>query len=197
MKQISFILLFAGLMSTSLMSFKPAAEKHKVDLKKSSLGWTGYKVSGKHTGSVNLKTGELQFNGTKLTGGSFEIDMNTISSTDLTGEYADKIVGHLKNDDFFGVAKHPTAKFVIKSAANQGNDLYKIIGDLTIKGITKPVKFNATLKEENGVKTANALIKIDRADYDIKYGSGSFFDNLGDKTIYDEFDLEVKLVTTK
>jgi polyisoprenoid-binding protein YceI len=197
MKQLSFYLIFAGLSILSLPAFKPAATSHTVDLKKSSLSWTGYKVTGKHSGNIMLKSGELKFEGTKLTGGSFEIDMNSISSTDLTGEYADKLVGHLKANDFFGTANHPVAKFKMTSAGHQGKDLYKITGDLTIKGITKPIKFNATVKEENGVKVADALIKIDRTDYDIKYGSGSFIEDLGDKTIYDEFDLAVKLVTSK
>lgn len=197
MKQISFYFILAGLSSIGLLAFKPSATSHAVDLKKSSLSWTGYKVTGKHSGSLMLKSGELKFEGSKLIGGSFEIDMNTIACTDLTGEYADKLVGHLKADDFFGTANHPVAKFQMTSAGPQGKDLYKITGNLTIKGITKPIKFNSTVKEENGVKVADALIKIDRTDYDIKYGSGSFVEDLGDKTIYDEFDLSVKLVTNK
>lgn len=197
MKQISFYFILAGLSSIGLLAFKPSATSHAVDLKKSSLSWTGYKVTGKHSGSIMLKSGELKFEGSKLIGGSFEIDMNTIACTDLTGEYADKLVGHLKADDFFGTANHPVAKFQMTSAGPQGKDLYKITGNLTIKGITKPIKFNATVKEENGVKVADALIKIDRTEYDIKYGSGSFVEDLGDKTIYDEFDLSVKLVTNK
>jgi polyisoprenoid-binding protein YceI len=123
--------------------------------------------------------------------------MTSITTTDMTGEYATKLDNHLKSDDFFGTQNHPTAKFEISSAISQGNDLYKLTGDLTIKGIKKPIKFNATVKESNGVKTANALIKIDRSEFNVRYGSGSFFDNLGDKTIYDEFDLEVSLVTSK
>lgn len=193
-------MILLGLFGTFLIvqsSFKPAVVAHKVDLQQSSVAWTGYKVSGKHQGSIQLKSGELKFDANKLVGGNFEIDMTSITCSDLTGEYADKLVGHLKSDDFFGSANHPTAKFVITQAIHQGKDLYKVSGDLTIKGTAKPIKFSATVKEENGSKIANAEIKIDRADYNIKYGSGSFFDNLGDKTIFDEFDINVKLVTKK
>ena len=191
-------MILLGLFGTFFMvqsGFKPAVVAHKVDLQQSSVAWTGYKVSGKHQGSIQLKSGELKFDASKLVGGNFEIDMTSITCSDLTGEYADKLVGHLKSDDFFGSANHPTAKFVITQSIHQGKDLYKIAGDLTVKGTAKPIKFSATVKEENGSKIANAEIKIDRADYNIKYGSGSFFDNLGDKTIFDEFDLSVKLVT--
>ena len=194
---MSFYLILAGLTTIGLLSFKPSATTHKVDIKKSSLSWTGYKVTGKHSGSIALKSGELKFEGSKLVGGSFDIDMNSMASTDLTGEYADKLVGHLKADDFFGVANHPTAKFKIISAGHQGGNLYKITGEMTIKGITQTIKFNSTVKEENGVKIADAPIKIDRTDFGIKYVSGSFMENLGDKTIYDEFDLEIKLITSK
>lgn len=193
-------MILLGLFGTFLIvqsSFKPSVVAHKVDLQQSSVAWTGYKVSGKHQGSIQLKSGELKFDASKLVGGNFEIDMTSITCSDLTGEYADKLVGHLKSDDFFGSANHPTAKFVITQAIHQGKDLYKVSGDLTIKGTAKSIKFSATVKEENGSKIANAEIKIDRADYNIKYGSGSFFDNLGDKTIFDEFDINVKLVTKK
>ncbi|HNM27932.1 MAG TPA: YceI family protein, partial [Saprospiraceae bacterium] len=107
-------------------------------------------------------------------------------------------VGHLKSDDFFGVAGHPTSKFVITRAIPQdskGN--YKIIGNLTIKETTKEVKFLANVAEAAGTVTASGKITVDRSEYNVRYGSGSFFDGLGDKTIYDEFDLQVNLVAKK
>ncbi|MBK6545590.1 MAG: YceI family protein [Saprospiraceae bacterium] len=197
MKQMLLLIPIVGILGFTQMAFKPAPLTHKVDLKQSSMSWTGHKVTGKHSGLINLKSGELKFDGNKLVGGSFEIDITSISCSDLSGEYADKLIGHLKSDDFFGAAKYPTAKLVITNAAAQGPGLYKITGDLTLKGTTKPIRFLATVKDENGMKTANAEIKIDRVDFNIKYGSGSFFEDLGDKTIYDEFDLNVKLVTKK
>lgn len=171
---------------------------YNVDVTSSTIAWTGYKVTGKHTGYVKVKNGNLAMADGKLTGGSFDIDMNSITCTDLEGEYAGKLVGHLKSDDFFGVAKYPTAKFVITKAIPQdtkGN--YKIVGNLTIKEKTNEVKFLAAVNESNGTINASGKITVDRSEYDVKFGSGSFFDNLGDKTIYDEFDLQVTLVAKK
>lgn len=169
----------------------------KVNLQESTIAWTGYKVTGKHNGLVNLKSASLNFEGNVLKGGAFEIDMNSISCLDMTGEYATKLVNHLKSDDFFGVANHPTVSFATTRVVHQGQDLYKIEGNLTIKGVTKAIRFNSKVKEMEGKKQLTAQIKLDRADFNVKYGSGSFFDNLGDKTIYDEFDINVTLVTAK
>lgn len=168
-----------------------------VDVQNSKIEWTGYKVTGKHTGTVNLVRGTLTFDGENLTGGNFEIDMNSITCTDLEGEWASKLVGHLKSDDFFGVANYPTTKFNITRVVPMGKPGdYKILGDMTIKSTTKPIKFFATItKNADNKNVATAKVTIDRSEYDVKYGSGSFFDGLGDKTIYDEFDLNITLVT--
>ncbi len=190
-------LLFLPLLAVLAMAAK-VADNYNVDVNSSSIVWKGYKVTGQHTGTVKVKNGNLTWDAGKLTGGSFEIDMNSITCTDLDGEYAGKLVGHLKSDDFFGSAKYPTAKFVINKAIPQdtkGN--YKIVGNLTIKEKTNEVKFLAAVNESNGTVNASGKITVDRSDYDVKFGSGSFFDNLGDKTIYDEFDLQVSLVAKK
>lgn len=161
----------------------------KVDATKSKIEWLGKKVTGQHNGDIKLKEGALVFNGSKLVGGNFTVDMTTINTTDLSGDYKGKLDGHLKSDDFFGVAKFPTAKLVFKTVADKGNNVTTVTADLTIKGKTNPVTFDITV---NG-NTATTKVIVDRAKYDIKYGSGSFFDNLGDKTIYDEFELDVTL----
>ena len=147
---------------------------------------------------MKVKNGTLTTDNGLITGGSFEMDMNSITCTDLEGEYAGKLVGHLKSDDFLGTATYPTATFVITKAIPQdtkGN--YKILGNLTIKGITKEAKFFANAVESNGMVNASGKITIDRSEFNIRYGSGSFFDGLGDKTIYDEFDLQVSIVAKK
>lgn len=170
---------------------------YAVDLEASSIGWKAYKVTGEHMGTVKLKSGILMFEGGKLTGGQFEADMTSINVTDLTGEYKGKLEGHLKSDDFFGVEKNPTASLILTNVIPNGVDRYKIEGDLTIKGITKKIKFIANLSEEGDEIKAVSDLQIDRSEYNVRYGSGSFFDDLGDKTIYDEFDLTVNLVTRK
>lgn len=190
-------LLFLPLLALLVMAAQNTTN-YNVDVASSSIAWTGYKVTGKHTGYVKVKNGNLTWTDGKLTGGTFDIDMNSITCTDLEGEYAGKLVGHLKSDDFFGTAKYPTSKFVITKAIPQdtkGN--YKIVGNLTIKEKTNEVKFQAAVNESNGTINATGKITIDRSEYDVKFGSGSFFDNLGDKTIYDEFDLNVTLVAKK
>jgi polyisoprenoid-binding protein YceI len=193
MKKLFFLSMFAFLVVSV-----QAQKNYPVNLGSSVVVWTGYKVTGKHTGTVKVKSGSVQFNNGVLTSGTFEMDMNSINCTDLEGEYAGKLVGHLKSDDFLGVATNPTATFVITRAIPQdskGN--YKIIGNLILKGTTKEVKFLANAVEANGTVTAGGKVTIDRSEYNIRYGSGSFFDGLGDKTIYDEFDLQISLVAGK
>ena len=164
-------------------------DRKEVNAEKSTVTWKAYKVTGSHTGTVTLQSGALDFDGDKLTGGEFTVDMTSINTTDLEGDYKNKLDGHLKSADFFGVDTHTTSTMKFTKVEASGKNSYKVTGDLTIKGITKPVTFDVSIY---GSK-ATATLKVDRAAYDVRYGSGSFFDNLGDKTIYDEFDLVVDL----
>jgi len=178
--------------ATATASTTPTTEptKKQVKTEESSVMWKAYKVTGSHTGLVQLTEGALVFDGDTLVGGNFTVDMTSLISTDLEGEYKGKLEGHLKSDDFFGVATHPSSTLVFTDVKSTGKNSYEVIGDLTIKGITKPITFDVSIYGSKATATA----KIDRANYDVRYGSGSFFDNLGDKTIYDEFDLVVDLV---
>jgi len=190
------LLFLPALALFSMAALNPVI--YKADVASSVIVWKGYKVTGEHTGTIKIKNGELQFTDGKLTGGSFEVDMNTITCTDLEGGTAEKLINHLKSDDFFGVQKHPTARFVISKAFpidTKGN--YRITGNLTIKETTKEIKFNAVVIESGSQVKATGKITIDRSEFNVRYGSGSFFDNLGDKTIYDEFDLNVSVVAKK
>lgn len=173
----------------ALSSVSMNAQTKKIDVKSSTIKWVGKKVTGEHSGTVNLKDGALVFKGKKLAGGTFTVDMTSINATDLSGEYQGKLNGHLKADDFFGTEKFPTAKLVFKTIGAKATDVYTVTADLTIKGITKPVTFDMTVKGN----TATADLKVDRTKYDIKYNSGNFFENLGDKTINDDFELSVSL----
>jgi polyisoprenoid-binding protein YceI len=171
-------------------------ENLNIDPDKSEITWLGEKVTGQHTGTINIREGNLELNNGSLVGGSFTIDMTSLVSTDLDGEYKGKLEGHLKSDDFFGVNKFPSASLVIKKATKKGNSgTYLVKADITIKGITKAIEFTVQLVDNGGSYSANATIIIDRSEFDIRYGSGSFFDDLGDKTIYDEFTLNVRLQT--
>jgi polyisoprenoid-binding protein YceI len=181
------ILVFVTALTFSFTTLDKEKKEIKTDASK--VVWKGYKVTGSHEGTISIKSGDLIFEGDKLTGGEFVIDMTSITVTDLEGDYKGKLEGHLKSDDFFGVANHPTASLVFSSVEPSGKNAYNVTGDLTIKGITKPISFSISIY---GSK-ATASLKIDRSQYDVKYGSTSFFDGLKDKAIYDEFDLVADL----
>lgn len=163
--------------------------KKEVKIEKSKVVWKAYKVTGSHVGTIALKEGSLTFKKDKLIGGSFTIDMTTITNTDQEGEYKHKLEGHLKSGDFFGVKTYPTSTLIFKKVRATGKNSYKVTGNLTIKGITHPIDFEVSIYG----KKATATLKVDRAKYNVRYGSTSFFDNLKDKAIYDEFDLIVDL----
>jgi len=175
------------ILAVSLMSFTALTEK-EVSIEKSKVIWKGYKVTGQHEGTISLKSGTLTFDDKTLTGGSFIMDMTSINTTDLEGEYKGKLDGHLKSADFFGVEKYPTATLEFINVSGKDGS-YKIKANLTIKETTKTVEFSMTIKDN--IATAN--LEVDRTEYDIKYGSSSFFDDLKDKAIYDNFDLNVTL----
>ncbi|MBK24076.1 MAG: lipid-binding protein [Halobacteriovorax sp.] len=171
----------------------PSKKSYSVDTKKSSIVWTGKKVTGQHTGTLKIKSGTLKYDGSNLTGGEFVIDMTSINTTDLSGEWKAKLDGHLKNDDFFATDKHKTAKLVIKDAQFGKGGHWDVNGDLTIKGITKPIMFKANVNKKGTMVMASADIKFNRLDYGVKYKSGKFFKDLGDKMIYDDVELKVNL----
>jgi len=190
MKKVVSSLVAVILFGFSATATEPIGdEKKAIKTETSTVTWKAYKVTGSHVGTINLKEGSLSFKEGSLTGGEFVVDMTTINSTDLEGEDKGKLDGHLKSEDFFGVESHPTAKLVFTSVTTSGKNSYKVVGDLTIKDTTKSVTFDVSVY---GSK-ATATLKVDRSQYNVKYGSGSFFENLGDKTIYDEFDLVVDL----
>jgi len=179
-----------------------ANEIHKVDLDNSELTWEGRKVTGAHHGTINIKDGSLEVVNGELRGGEFIVDMRSITNLDLEDEtWNKKLVDHLKSDDFFSVEKFPVARFEltdIKSYKDSDSDAnHLIVGDLTIKDITNSIEFPAVVNVEDGVISASAKIQVDRSKYDMRFRSGSFFENLGDKLIYDNFTIGVKLTATK
>jgi polyisoprenoid-binding protein YceI len=187
-------LLLGTLLALATFSFTYKVE-YKVDNQKSKLKWIGRKVTGEHSGSINLADGVLVTDGKKVTGGTFTIDMNTIANEDLKDDgYKQKLIGHLKSEDFFATDKFPTAQLVINKVTPLTKDQYKIKGALTIKGITNDIEFPANITTTKSEIKAKAKILVDRTKYGIKYGSGSFFDNLGDKAISNDFEMNVELV---
>lgn len=173
------------------------AGTQKVDVQKSKVEWTGKKVTGQHTGTIDLQQGSLEVNKGKLTGGKIVIDMQSIKNVDLTDqEYNTKLVNHLKSDDFFSVVKYPTSQLEITKVEGTGANL-TVTGNLSIKGKTNPVSFPVTVSKEGKDNVYKGTITVDRSKYDVRYGSKSFFNDLGDKAISDEFILDFHLVATE
>lgn len=174
-------------------------EKTPVNKENTVIHWVGKKVTGQHSGFLSLASGYLSLDNGNLIGGAFKIDMTSITVTDLKdAKMNGALTGHLKSEDFFSVEKHPLANFEItevkkldKKGANGEN--YKITGDLTIKGIKNSITFDAKVTIKGHDVTAQANLSIDRTKWNVKYGSGSFFDDLGDKMIYDDIDLNIVL----
>lgn len=170
----------------------------QVDPAASKVEWTGSKPTGSHHGTVKISDGKLILADGKLTGGKFTIDMTSIMDEDLSSEEDNaKLVGHLKSPDFFDVAKFPEAVFVITSAeptSGSPEANYNITGNLTLKDITKSVIFPANVSVEgDNIRAVTPEFIIDRTDWDVRFGSKKFFDNLKDKFINDEIGLRIEL----
>lgn len=199
----TIILSLISLTAYSFLSFTNLPDKkakeisYAVDVQQSKLVWNAKKVTGEHAGTAPVKSGSLLLTSGKLTGGTIEINLKDLTVTDIKDpEYNAKLTTHLKNDDFFAVAKYPVAKLDIVSASPSGLNNYTVKGKLTIKGITKDITFPAEVTSDGKKLTATAKVAIDRTQYDIRYNSKSFFSSIGDKAIDDTFNLDITLVAT-
>lgn len=174
-----------------------ATDLNNVNIEESVLTWKGTKPTGSHDGSVSLKSGGFKLEEGKLTQGEFVVDMNSIKVLDIPAdnEGNGKLVGHLISADFFDVEKYPTSKFVITSVEDKGEKIH-VTGNLTIKDVTKSITIPATLTTENGISTFKSdVFNVNRADFNVKYGSKSFFDNLKDRFIDDMMEMSFTVVT--
>lgn len=174
---------------------------YSVDKTASSIKWVGKKVTGQHNGTISITDGDVRVSNGKIVGGNIVIDPNSIVVEDLQGDSKEKLTGHLKSDDFFGVEKNPTATFEItkveESAATE-DATHTVTGNLTIKGASHPLTFPALVNVTNNIVTADAKnVAVDRTLYGMKYGSGKFFQGLGDKMINDQFWLDIHFVAKK
>lgn len=177
------------------LTFICAQSVLNIDLEKSSIEWVGEKVTGAHSGNVQLQKAHFVMGKEHIEGGEFTMDMNSITCTDIENpKYAGKLVDHLKDEDFFGVDKYPTSSFSFTKVIFDGTS-YLITGTMTIKEMSQEITFPAQFHTEKDKLTADAVVKIDRTKHDIKYGSGQFFDGLGDRMILDDFTLTIHLVS--
>jgi len=179
---------------------KVADKVYKIQPQLSTLGWDAKAVTHGHNGTAQFNGGELVVRGNKLVGGNVTVDMKSLKATDITDASNNtKFMGHINSDDFFSTEKYGTATFKItqvapiKGAAADANNA-TITGNLTIKGITNSISFPAKVGVKGGKAAASGTATVDRTKYNIKYGSKSFFEGIGDKAIYDEFTLSFNVI---
>jgi polyisoprenoid-binding protein YceI len=176
---------------------------YQVDPNRSMIEWAGRNLANKHHGTVRVASGKIIVQRGRVTGGQFVIDMASIVNADIPDKsYAQLLVQHLLSDDFFDAANHPTAQFVIAGArpvshATPGTPNYAIRGRLTIKGIERSIAFPAMIGvTAEGDLAAQANFDLDRTRWNVLYGSGRFFENLGKHLVNDLISLQIKLVAT-
>ena len=195
----------AAFSAATFLSFTPGKlhiDTYKVDTKLSKLEWQAAKLTGKHNGDVMFSSGEIKNDHGALTG-YVEVDMHTIRNLDVeSAEYKAKLENHLKSADFFDVAKYPTAKFVILTATpiterKEGGYTHNIKGNLTIKDKTNEIAFDAIVNMTGNRASCVGTVVVDRSKFDVKYGSKTFFADIGDKIIYDDFTLQFNVVADK
>jgi len=194
--RILFLLFFA-----SFIISEGIIDTVWIDNSISEVEWIGNKISGSHNGKVKIKNGYVLKKNDLLTGGVVIIDMESISVDDIKHEEWNlSLVQHLKNEDFFDVKNFPTATLKILSSQRSSikdklNSNIEILGELTIKNITNKIPMNLYIDFEKNISKGELI--IDRTKWDIKYGSSSFFDNLGDRAIYNDFILKFNLSSKK
>ena len=172
---------------------------YSVVVDRTELSWIGKEISTKiHTGTLNLSDGTIQIIDENTINGNITIDMSSINVTDLQGRAKEMLEGHLRSADFFEVENYPNATLNFKSKSyNKLKNLIDFEGQLTIKDISNPIFFSATLIESSPYLKAKSILSFDRSKYNVRFRSGSFFENLGDKLILDDIDINIVLVTEK
>ena len=185
LKKITPILLLVLFLSKNVF-----AQEMVLNKMNSSIKWTGKEITTKtHYGSLKFKEGKISLKGEKIMSGMFIVDMKSINCQDLSGKSKNYLESHLKSEDFFWVDNYPEASLTIKSSVLTNDGNYLVEGDITIKGITQPISFNISIQNKEG----KAKLTFDRTKHNVTYRSGNFFQNLGDKLIYDDIEIEAKL----
>jgi len=198
------IALKSGITDTSMVTIQSADKatnlqaaadgNYTIDVATSSLTWRGENIAGKkHQGTILVKRGNVNLANGAITGGEIVIDMNTLTDTDLTGNDKTKLEGHLKSADFFDTAKFGEAVYSITSGTKKNAINYDVTGKLTIKGITQDLNCTLVVAPNGaGINVGGGFV-FDRSKFDVRFGSGKFFDNLGDDLIKDEVIMTVNL----
>lgn len=165
---------------------------YNIETAQSQITWTGREVSTSyHYGTLDFVSGNFEISNGEIVNGEFIVDMTSINNQDMEGDSKARLEGHLKSDDFFSVESYPTAAISINSSELISDGKWNVSADLSIKGFTHPVNFEMISSEDGW----SANLVFDRSKYDVRFRSGSFFENLGDKLIYDDIELSINLTT--
>jgi polyisoprenoid-binding protein YceI len=202
MKKIFTLLMLTALASCNLNTSQSESSNdtvlqasdasYTINPDQSIIVWTGREVTtSKHFGNIYFASGQFEVKSGLISSGEFVVDMTTIDNQDLPEERRGRLEAHLKSDDFFSVESHPTALLSILSSESVAEGKWLVSGELTIKTFTHPVEFEM-LNSNDGWK---ANLVFDRSKYEVKFRSGTFFENLGDKLIYDDIELAINLKT--
>jgi polyisoprenoid-binding protein YceI len=202
MKKIFTLLMLTALASCNLntsqsessngTALQASDASYTINPDQSIIVWTGREVTtSKHFGNIYFASGQFEVKSGLISSGEFVVDMTTIDNQDLPEERRGRLEAHLKSDDFFSVESHPTALLSILSSESVADGKWMVSGELTIKTFTHPVEFE--MSNSNDGWKANLV--FDRSKYEVKFRSGSFFENLGDKLIYDDIELAINLKT--
>lgn len=189
----------SALLATAILALPQVswASVYHADITKSSLDWVGKKVTENHTGKLKLKSGSIKMENGQIQSANLLVDMSSITVTDIKNKtYNKKLRDHLKSDDFFSVKNNPTAEFALNEIKPDKGGKLRAFGDLTIKGIKKPIDFPVEVNTDGDKVRIVGTAVINRTLYDIRYKSGKFFPNLGDKLIYDNFDVSFNIIAT-
>ncbi|WP_167852119.1 YceI family protein [Hymenobacter elongatus] len=177
------LLLF--LLAFTSLAFRPALVLYRVDTAASRLTWTGHAEVGTWapSGTVQLRQGQLEYGANTVRNGRFELDMRTIAHANAD------LQNHLRNADFFDVARFPTAVFVLSDVTD-----HVARGQLTVKGITRPLRFPVRVTRVGNRLRVQGTASVDRTQFGVQFNSSSFFQNLGDEAIGNTFELAFDIV---
>lgn len=185
-----------------------AAIEYTVNTETSKIDWVGTKPAGQHNGVVFFKEGTLEVKDGELVGGKVIIDFKTINNLDIEDPQMRKtLVDDLKSPNFFNVDSFPTGAFEIASVekipdteaqTGEVKPTHKITGNLTMKGVTKSITFDAVISMDgDNLMATTPQFLINRTEWNIKYMSRSFYKNLKDNFVHDDLAITITLNATK
>ena len=183
----------AEVQGVSAVGKLPGDGQYTMNTDQSVVQWKGSKVGISEKGTVPIRSCTMMVENNAIVSANVVIEMNAIKATDQEGMSARSLEQHLRSEDFFDVPNHPTASFTMESGTSDGRGNLILSGKLNIKGISKPASAIVNFGSSDPV-VANVTMVFDRSEFDVRYGSGSFFDGLGDDLISDEVHLQMVLV---